>query len=240
MRLFYVAGMHRSGTSATTRVLNLLGASLGPEAALMPAQPDNRTGFWEPLALARFNERLLRAYGGSWSDPPRFRAGWADDPDVEPWIEEASRLLSDVVSDRADVHAVKDPRLSLTLPLWLRVRRPARVVLPLREPSAVCQSLERRNGIDHRTSAALWVRYVSSVLDAVPDPLVVYYRSLLTDTDAVIEELCAALDLPAPDPAARRAILDFCDPGFDHAEPPNGAVDGELGEASSLYERLRD
>ena len=40
-----VLGMHRSGTSALTRVLNLLGVELGDR--LMPAGDDNPLGFWE-------------------------------------------------------------------------------------------------------------------------------------------------------------------------------------------------
>ena len=45
-----VLGMHRSGTSALTRVLNLLGVALGDD--LMPPGPDNPLGFWEHQALA--------------------------------------------------------------------------------------------------------------------------------------------------------------------------------------------
>ena len=36
-----VLGMHRSGTSVTTRVVQLLGAYLGEESDLMPTLPDN-------------------------------------------------------------------------------------------------------------------------------------------------------------------------------------------------------
>jgi len=41
-----VAGMHRSGTSATTRVINLLGADIASNlVAGIPG--DNDRGFWE-------------------------------------------------------------------------------------------------------------------------------------------------------------------------------------------------
>ena len=43
-----VTGMHRSGTSALTRILHLAcGADLPTD--LMPPRPDNVAGFWEPL-----------------------------------------------------------------------------------------------------------------------------------------------------------------------------------------------
>ena len=54
-----VLGMHRSGTSALTRLLNLHGAALGDE--LMPARCDNPTGFWEHSAAVAIHERLLAA-----------------------------------------------------------------------------------------------------------------------------------------------------------------------------------
>jgi hypothetical protein len=59
-----VVGMHRSGTSATTRVLNLFGLSLCEEKDLWLSLPGNETGYWESSSLSRFNERLLTAAGG--------------------------------------------------------------------------------------------------------------------------------------------------------------------------------
>ena len=53
-----VLGMHRSGTSALARVLNLLGVDLGTN--LLPAAEDNETGFWEHRDLVLVNEEVLR------------------------------------------------------------------------------------------------------------------------------------------------------------------------------------
>ncbi len=52
-----VLGMHRSGTSALTRVLNLLGASLPKN--LLGASPGNETGHWEPDRLIGLHDRML-------------------------------------------------------------------------------------------------------------------------------------------------------------------------------------
>jgi hypothetical protein len=46
--------MHRSGTSAATRVLNLLGLGLSREYDLVHG-PANARGFWESRALFRLN-----------------------------------------------------------------------------------------------------------------------------------------------------------------------------------------
>ena len=41
-----ILGMHRSGTSLTARVANLLGVSLGDSARMVTTQYDNPRGFW--------------------------------------------------------------------------------------------------------------------------------------------------------------------------------------------------
>ncbi len=51
------SGMHRSGTSALTRVLSLLGAALPQH--ILGAGPGNETGHWEPLRLVGYHDRML-------------------------------------------------------------------------------------------------------------------------------------------------------------------------------------
>ena len=62
-----VLGMHRSGTSALTRVLNLLGVALGDD--LMPPGPDNPLGFWEHQGIVSVHEALFAELDRRWDDP---------------------------------------------------------------------------------------------------------------------------------------------------------------------------
>src|SRR4051812_45873084 len=78
----YVLGMHRSGTSAVRRVVNLLGVPIGREERLMPVQADNPGGFWEHLALMEVNDEALARLGGRWDAPPEPRTTAADLSDV--------------------------------------------------------------------------------------------------------------------------------------------------------------
>ena len=61
-----VLGMHRSGTSALARTVNLLGAAA--PRTLMPADPSNPRGFWESNKLVPIDEAILAAMGSSWHD----------------------------------------------------------------------------------------------------------------------------------------------------------------------------
>jgi hypothetical protein len=62
-----VLGMHRSGTLAVTRALNLLGASLPGE--MMSNTHHNASGHWEPLEVVDIHDRLLAGHNYLWDDP---------------------------------------------------------------------------------------------------------------------------------------------------------------------------
>ena len=139
-----VLGMHRSGTSAVTQALGMLGLEPGRDEALMGAGPSNESGHWEITALTECNDRLLREGGGRWSGPPA-NDGVFTDAGLAHFCDEARVLTADLLP--AEPWAWKDPRLCLTLPFWQSVlaTRPAMVVC-LRHPLEVAASLARRNG----------------------------------------------------------------------------------------------
>ncbi|HLA78133.1 MAG TPA: sulfotransferase family protein, partial [Vicinamibacteria bacterium] len=76
-----VLGMHRSGTSALTGLLGLLGVELGSN--LHPANEFNQAGYFEHLDLLDVHERLFRALGSSWDDPRPLPLGWPQVPAVQ-------------------------------------------------------------------------------------------------------------------------------------------------------------
>ena len=61
-----VAGMHRSGTSLLTRVLDISGCDL--PATLVEAHPTNDLGHWEPRKIVFLNDEILASAGSSWRD----------------------------------------------------------------------------------------------------------------------------------------------------------------------------
>src|SRR5690349_960994 len=73
-------GMHRSGTSLASRMMNVLGVSLGPPEQLMLGNEFNPKGYWEHSQLTALNDDLLRQLGGSWHEPPVLSAGWEHSP----------------------------------------------------------------------------------------------------------------------------------------------------------------
>src|SRR4030065_2921311 len=60
-----VLGMHRSGTSAITRALQVLGIDLG-ERLMLPAAGNNEKGFFEDIDVNAINIEMLGALGQDW------------------------------------------------------------------------------------------------------------------------------------------------------------------------------
>jgi len=65
-KIVFVLGMHRSGTFAITRVLNLLGFELGDN--ILEAKPDNSKEYWENKDIVESHERILELMGQRWDD----------------------------------------------------------------------------------------------------------------------------------------------------------------------------
>ena len=157
-----ILGMHRSGTSAMTRVINLLGLPVCNASDLYGA-PDNPTGHWESASLTAFNERLLSLLGGRFDAPPYMRDGWEKDRAIADLYSEAAAVFGRVYTTKTWVW--KDPRTCLTLPFWRSIWADVPVaVFVHREPLEVFRSLSRRDGTGKAHCVALWERYVRSAL----------------------------------------------------------------------------
>ncbi|MGC9270777.1 sulfotransferase family protein [Acidiphilium sp.] len=193
-----VLGMHRSGTSALTRVLALCGASL--PARLMPAAPEsNETGFWESQVLVDLHDEVLSAMGSSWSDIRSLPQAWFSSAAAEGFRSRLAEVLAAEFAD-ARLFVVKDPRLCRLLPLWLPVLAARsitpRIVIPIRHPLEVAASLNRREGFDHARGQALWRSYMLAAEHesrGLPRCFVTY-DNLLTDWRGVVARIGAIVD----------------------------------------------
>jgi hypothetical protein len=156
-----VLGMHRSGTSATARLINLMGASVGhPDLLGRPAQ-DNAKGFWERSDVRDLDDRLLASRQASWDDP--IGAGGPLAPSPQD-LETLHSLIFGLDANRPWV--IKDPRLCLTLPIWRGLLEAPVCVFPLRHPEEVARSLHARNGLPMVLSLALWEHYTLEAIAA--------------------------------------------------------------------------
>ncbi len=154
-------GMHRSGTSASTGVLKLLGIELGERLA--PGHKGiNDFGYFEHVDILDLHDAILADLGTSWDGVLPLPEGWWTAPEIGRHAEALRRILDRDFSD-APIWAVKDPRMCRMLPLWLPVldARGDDVVclLILRPPAEVAASLARRDGISQEWACHLWLEH---------------------------------------------------------------------------------
>jgi hypothetical protein len=156
-----VAGMHRSGTSLLARLLTTLGAHL-PEDRIGPGA-GNPFGHWEPRNVVELNNRILAACDRQAIDPRPMPAGWV----AAARRDGAVRAISDRIAQDyagAAVLLLKDPRICRLLPLYAealaRLDIEMRVILCLRHPMEVAQSLVARDGLSPGMAALAWLRHV--------------------------------------------------------------------------------
>ncbi|MEM9175222.1 MAG: glycosyltransferase, partial [Myxococcota bacterium] len=192
----FVLGMHRSGTSACARLLNLGGGDLGRDDGLDTPAADNETGFWEAAAIRDVNDAILETFGGSWSAPAPFEPGWETASELDPLREQARDAL-DALWDAKDVEAgrctrlVKDPRCSLTLPFWRPFFPSIDAIVCVRNPLAVARSIEARDRMPLREGVRLWTEYTAHALCNVEPrrTAVVRYDALVGDWARAYESI---------------------------------------------------
>ncbi len=141
-----VLGMHRSGTTLMARLLGDFGVFLGADLSVNA----------ESLFFRRLNERIFRSAGASWAEVAPLLAAMKRPEFI---AEEAGQLRRELFErdrlgrffaagrerhDPGKPWGFKDPRNSLTLPIWDAVFPDARTVSLLRHGYDVAISLHRR------------------------------------------------------------------------------------------------
>ena len=219
-----VAGMHRSGTSALTRVLNIAGCDLPKTLMKLKSYPGNVAGFWESQAIMDLNQEILISAGSFWDDWRPLEPDWYGSPAADGYRERAQELIrSEFGGSRLFV--LKDPRICRLMKFWVEVvgacgAQPL-VVSPIRNPWDVAASLQVRNHIDPSVGQLIWLRHT---LDAEADSrslrrTYLRYEQLLSDAQAVVARLGS--DLGVSWPKSSRAymetkIAEFLSPELHH------------------------
>jgi len=163
----YVLGMHRSGTSAATRLISFLGLETPRGDDLVPPSGKNPRGYWESMSLVALNMRILAAIGSDFSCPTALDSGWQNDARLDDIRREAPDVFRRAYPSAPWVW--KDPRTCLTFGFWraLLDAQPF-VVLVNRNPLEIIASSTRTRGEEQRIyTVALWERYLRQALGQI-------------------------------------------------------------------------
>lgn len=226
-----IAGMHRSGTSALTKVINLLGYGL-PENLLAPSPNDNPLGFWESEEVMTLNNDILASLGSNWNDwSPLGQQLLLDESFLKSQAARASGLLEQEYGDASHI-VLKDPRNCRLAPIWVaaftNLNYSVSFVIPIRNPLEVASSLEKRNQVHADYTLLSWLRHV---LDAelysreFPRTFTLY-QNLVDDWRSTAFRIAQDLEISWPrHPDEAAAEIDaFISPKERHNIAPTGTL----------------
>jgi hypothetical protein len=145
-----IIGMHRSGTTMVTRLLQEMGLFTGWKL------DENH----EAAFFSKHNTWLLNSAGGRWDNPACIDYLYSDTEGVDMAVQYLRHRMSSVscyeyfglarslkyrsIFNITEPWGWKDPRNTLTLPLWMRLFPEARVIHVVRNGIDVANSLFRR------------------------------------------------------------------------------------------------
>nr|WP_321440176.1 hypothetical protein [uncultured Hyphomonas sp.] len=265
-RAVVITGFHRSGTSLIGGAMRALGMWFDEEH-LIPGDDDNPKGYFEDARVVRLNGRILEALNQHWATP----AFDVVHPGHARKLLEEYVSACDIVSDlntHSNAWVVKDPRISLTLPVWrdaLRLTEPTRElqqITLLRDPMACAISQQKRNRREpgyrndllHITGADLdetlmsWISHNLSILEvAAMDegdrvaPFIVPFSEVLEKPAATLEAMADHLNCKLAKLEADKYVESFVDPDLNRSEKkivPEGSDSFWAAQANKLYELL--
>lgn len=229
MTCICVLGMHRSGTSCLTGMMQNMGVELGE---VFTENLHNRKGNRENGRIVALNDDLLQYNGGAWHRPLVVNR-W-----TRAHVRERDAII-DTLSGRGSAFwGFKDTRTAFTLPFWLEAIKEPRFIGTFRHPHRVAMSLHHRDKSPLDWGWNLWYQYNQRLLE-----LARRHQFQLTDFDqddaAYVEDALiklAALGLrPAHAPHGR----DFFDPALRNQT--GSTVDGVKlpDNISALYAELK-
>jgi hypothetical protein len=135
-----IAGFHRSGTSATARLLHRAGLFLGYE--LLEALPSNPYGHFEDREIVNLHTRILADNDRTWA---------VDEPLLPVVGPQRWNLMQRIIDRRNSEHRLwgfKDPRACLFMMLWKHLLPDAKVLIVYRHFSNSTYSLGQRHSSD--------------------------------------------------------------------------------------------
>lgn len=193
-----ILGMHRSGTSALTRILSLMGYEL-PQYVTGGSE-GNKTGHWESALISEINDRLFQDLGLVWYSWSAIKLELLDAKSKLQYIDDyADKIQAEF--PKATDFVLKDPRLCRTAPIFLKAVQnlgiKPKIIIPVRNPLEVADSLAARDNINKEQASLIWLRYVlDAELASRSLPRVfTFFDELLESSEKTVKHIVQNLNL---------------------------------------------
>jgi hypothetical protein len=139
----FVVGVHRSGTSCVTGILNITGMYVGRKESIFGPDENNVKGYFENKKIVNTNEIIFNHYNTNWEYEHTLPPGWNDS-----WFARLLRFKIKFILNREffsqPIWGTKDPRFCITLKFWRRLFPKMRLLVVERDINEIVKSLDRR------------------------------------------------------------------------------------------------
>lgn len=192
------------------RLLQACGVFLGREEEL-GFDSNNGEPHFENVRFVGLNDEILSRLGGSWNNPPEFPMSWETRPEIEALTRQVKKLTKRLGGQYC--WGWKDPRNSLTLRFWRQIVPDLRVVICVRNPLEVAQSLRRRGDLIGIPLFLLWLTYYRELLSAIPPQqcVVTHYESYFQDPTTELRRVANRMGMEVPAGVVTRACAYITD-----------------------------
>lgn len=216
----FIAGAPRSGTSATTGMLKIMGLELGND--LVGPLPDNQKGHFEDSQIVAYNRMLYRTLGSKHAYTGlRIPDAWFQSHDGVSATYEIKNLLHKRFG-MYRTFGIKNPMLSLFLPSYLSAAHALlyipKLIIVLRNPLEIAYSIQRRTNLALEHILNVVTNYLSSIYrySISMEKMVILFDDLLHKTKHVAHKLVEFLpDLTFND-TTEKEIQEFLDHSLKH------------------------
>ncbi|MEN3130553.1 sulfotransferase family protein [Bacillus albus] len=189
-KLFLILSSHRSGSSATAGMLDVLGIHMGN--SLLKPSATNPKGYFENVDFVYLNDKILHTAGAAWDNPPKRE-------ELRRSIDLSSDILSFLKKHIKPLWGLKDPRMILTFDIWkphLNLLGNITYIFTWRPIQESVSSLVNRNKIDEQTAVNILTRYQENLIhyrkqleQENKDIIDVHFDKLLESPEKIVKEI---------------------------------------------------
>lgn len=207
-RIAVVLGMHRSGTSLLSSIMQYLGCDMADDSDHNHSR--NPAGYWERPQLVALHDEILKLIGRPVDRPLHllpFPAGWWRSREVQAVKRWMMEFVSSELSRSSALWGFKDPRTCRLLPLWNEIFEALSLepvyVHALRRPqnSAKSMALAPLKSVELSTmqSELMWLTYQADILRYTSDHAipVIDYDDWFDRPEETVARLAGHLKLPS-------------------------------------------
>ncbi len=208
-------GAQRSGTSVTSHMLSKFGIDFGDSKNFL--QADHNPIFFELKWINQYNDRLLRHLGYKYIDPVLPTEADYDKPQLIEMSRELPTLIQYEWPDASKI-GIKDPRISLTFPIWQQALSAQgyslKIIFVFRHPGDFLRSNQRLfqnwTGWDETRHLHFWLRLTLAALYFTRDYPICFvnYDDMMADPLAVAQRFAETFDFDEAQVNPAAAVVD--------------------------------